>query len=189
MLQRFEDGAAEVAARRRIGAKAVGAGAETVDGLATRMIGFFDQYDAVVEGGRIAIPAPLRNLLQDEGLFVCRGVFPCLFVLTQKKWGEIWDMYEKVPLTDVDGLRIQQHFGRGRNVTLDRQGRLWAPQHLWDWAEIERDCKVCGAIERIELWSPGKLDEYQQGALTTENVAAILMQRHQAASGPVTQQQ
>lgn len=153
------------------------------------MTGFFDQYDAVVEGGRVAIPAPLRNLLDDEGLFVCRGLFPCLFVLTQKKWGEIWEMYEKVSLTDVDGLRIQQHFGRGRYVTLDRQGRLFVPQHLWEWAGIERNCKVCGAIERIELWSPQRLDEYQQSTLTADAVAAILSTRHKASTGAVAQQQ
>jgi MraZ protein len=144
------------------------------------MSGLFDQFDGVVEDGRVTIPAPLRNLLQDEGLFVCRGLFPCLFVLTQKKWGEIWEMYEKVPLMDVEGLKIQQHFGRGRNAALDRQGRLFVPQHLWDWAGIDRSCKICGAIERIEIWSPEKLEQYQQNTLTTDAVADILTKRHEA---------
>jgi MraZ protein len=39
-------------------------------------------------------------------------------------------------------------------VEIDRQGRMAIPAHLRQFATLEGDVLVNGAIDRIELWNP-----------------------------------
>jgi MraZ protein len=41
-----------------------------------------------------------------------------------------------------------------QEVDVDKQGRIAIPHHLRDFARLETDVLVNGAITRVELWSP-----------------------------------
>ena len=43
---------------------------------------------------------------------------------------------------------------------LDTQSRITIPKNLLEFAEIEKDVVIIGALERIELWNPKTFNEY-----------------------------
>jgi MraZ protein len=44
-------------------------------------------------------------------------------------------------------------------VEIDRQGRMPIPSHLREFASLQGEVLVHGAIDRVELWDPGAWDE------------------------------
>ena len=42
---------------------------------------------------------------------------------------------------------------------IDRQGRILLPQHLRQYAGLERDVMITGAGLRVEIWDRGRLEE------------------------------
>jgi MraZ protein len=44
-------------------------------------------------------------------------------------------------------------------VEIDRQGRMPIPSHLRDFAGLDGDVLVHGAIDRVELWNPTAWDQ------------------------------
>ena len=44
-------------------------------------------------------------------------------------------------------------------LEIDRQGRMMIPVHLRTYAALENDVLVLGAIDRVELWEPGRWEE------------------------------
>jgi len=110
--------------------------------------------------GRIVLPAKFRDALV-EGLVITRGQDRCLYV---------W------PRADFEQMsaRLSQTTGRGRDdrsyVRLlysgasdeqpDKQGRVTVPPTLRDYARLERDCVVIGAMDKIEIWDAGGWEQY-----------------------------
>ena len=44
-------------------------------------------------------------------------------------------------------------------VEIDRQGRMAIPAHLREFAALEGDVLVHGAIDRVELWNPSTWEQ------------------------------
>jgi MraZ protein len=45
---------------------------------------------------------------------------------------------------------------------IDKQGRITVPQHLRQFAGIDRDVVVSGALTHGEIWNPDRYAEQQQ---------------------------
>ena len=46
------------------------------------------------------------------------------------------------------------------HVQYDKQGRIIIPDGLKEYSEIEKDVIIIGMINKIELWSPNKMNRY-----------------------------
>ena len=124
------------------------------------MVFFGTHTPRLDDKGRIVLPAKFRDALV-EGLVVTRGQDRCLYV---------WPRADFEQMTS----RLSQTTGRGRNdrsyVRLlysgasdeqpDKQGRVTIPPTLREYARLERDCVVIGAMDKIEIWDAAGWEQY-----------------------------
>ncbi|MBM3660782.1 MAG: division/cell wall cluster transcriptional repressor MraZ [Actinobacteria bacterium] len=106
--------------------------------------------------GRVILPADFRPSLA-EGAVISAFTGGCLAVYTNEEFQRVSD--------DILGkLRTGEHeldaarafFADAREVTPDRQGRVAIPQTLRDYAQLDKDVTVTGALTRIEIWATGR---------------------------------
>jgi MraZ protein len=59
---------------------------------------------------------------------------------------------------------------------MDGQSRILIPQMLIDYAQIEKEVLIIGALRKIEVWNPKIYAEYlKQSPLSYEEIAAKVM--------------
>ncbi len=118
--------------------------------------------------GRVIVPAELRDGVPEEerkkGFILTSGVDRCIFVFTQSDLKRVVEQVEAEFRDRYRGeprelrYRVRQ-FVRGfssqaRTRPLDSQGRILVPEHLKNYAEIQREVVIVGSFDRIELWNP-----------------------------------
>ena len=68
-------------------------------------------------------------------------------------WSEFCAKLEAASRKDNRYRSFVRHlFANTEEVTLDAQGRLVVPAALRDYASVDRDVVLVGALTRIELW-------------------------------------
>ncbi|MFW6139670.1 MAG: division/cell wall cluster transcriptional repressor MraZ [Spirochaetota bacterium] len=118
------------------------------------------------EKGRIAIPAKLRysKIGEEEYWIVTKGFDHCLFVYPRDEWHRIvQNINQKLSLTKKEDRSFLRMFVSPANEqVVDRQGRIAVPQGLREYAGINREAVVLGAINRIEIWSVENWSRYKE---------------------------
>src|SRR3954453_12783928 len=103
--------------------------------------------------GRLAIPARFRPAL-DDGLYITRGLEPCLVIWDGDNWRTISERVRTLNLWQGDARRMQRLFFSGASpAQLDKLGRVVIPQFLRDYAHLEGEVVVVGLGDRIEVWA------------------------------------
>ena len=110
--------------------------------------------------GRIVLPAKFRDALV-EGLVVTRGQDRCLNVWPQ---AEFEQMTAKLSQTAgrgrTDRSYVRMVYSAASDEQPDKQGRITIPPTLRDYARLERDCVVIGAMDKIEIWDAAAWQQY-----------------------------
>lgn len=114
---------------------------------------------AVDHKGRLAVPAPFRKALEAANQRT--------LVLTKGYDGEIevhpiseWERYEEKVLLAIPNYKKEtRRFMRRRaasaaEVEMDSQGRIMIPRHLSEYARLESEAIISGAISHFEIWNP-----------------------------------
>ena len=115
--------------------------------------------------GRMNFPTKLRELL-GESFIITKGLDNCLFVYSVSEWAVLEEKIKSLPLSK--GRNLQRFFFSGASeVEADKQGRILIPQHLREYAGLEKDVMVIGASNRAEIWDKSKWD-VQNGDVTQE---------------------
>jgi MraZ protein len=136
------------------------------------MARFFGRYEHSLDPkGRVILPAKFRAAF-DEGGFLTQYHDRCLALWTPDEF----DKQMKAMQTAQEEGREQRNLARlwasgSAEVDVDRQGRMAIAQHLREFARLDGDCLVIGAIDRVELWSPAEWQakvEPSEGLLTEE---------------------
>lgn len=121
---------------------------------------FMGEYHHSIDlKGRLIIPSKLRDELGEE-FIVTRGLDGCLFLYPREQWNTIIEKYKKLPDT-----RNKRHFLRiflsgATACEYDKQGRINIPKPLIDYASLEKECIIIGAIEKLEIWSKEKWEAF-----------------------------
>ena len=112
------------------------------------------------EKGRLFLPAKFREELM-AGLVVTTGQERCLTVYKLADFAEIAARVQAAPIT-VKGARDYGRFlGANANQdTPDKQGRITIPPVLREYARLQRDCVVIGAMDRVEIWDAESWSTY-----------------------------
>ena len=123
------------------------------------MISLLGEYDCKMDAkGRIMLPNGLKKQLETlvhEGFVVNRDIHePCLVLYPQAEWSKVAKQLSKLNRFIKKNALFIRKFNNGATpVALDGTGRLLIPKTLSKTASLEKEIKVIGNGERIEIWS------------------------------------
>jgi MraZ protein len=104
------------------------------------------------EKGRLFLPAKFRPRLE-SGVVLTRGPEHCVLGWTPESFSEFMDRARQASFTNKAARDFLRMFFSGASQEVpDKQGRVSIPSVLRDWAKLDRECTVVGAMDRIEIW-------------------------------------
>ncbi len=118
--------------------------------------------------GRIIIPAKFREIL-GESFIITKGLDKCLFIYNLEEWSILNNKIKTLPLTDVNARKfVRFFFGGAVDLQLDKQGRVFIPKNLRDYANIDKDIVTIGVSNRAEIWSKENWSDYSIDSIDSE---------------------
>ncbi len=129
---------------------------------------------------RISIPAKLRKHISAEAndtFVMTQGTATCIDLYPLDQWQQFEQKLLSLnPFKPNEAKFIRMISQYATEDTLDSQSRLLIPQNLLQYAKIEKDVLILGALKKIELWDPIVYSEYlSQSPETYEQIAAEVM--------------
>jgi len=130
--------------------------------------------------GRIAIPAKLRKHVAadaNDTFVMSRGLSNCIDLYPLDEWQRIEEKLLQLNSFQSDDARFIRMFVQyATEDTMDGQSRILIPSLLIEYAKIEKEVLILGALKKIEVWNPKAYDEYlNQSSQTYEEIAAKVM--------------
>ncbi|MDO5337733.1 MAG: division/cell wall cluster transcriptional repressor MraZ [Eubacteriales bacterium] len=118
---------------------------------------FMGEYHHMIDGkGRLIIPVRFRELLGTE-FVITRGLDGCLSIYPMDAWEAFEEKLKALPLTNKNARTFSRFFVAGATLCeLDKQGRILVPAALREFAGLEKDVVLTGALSKIEVWSKEK---------------------------------
>lgn len=107
-----------------------------------------------------------------------RGTVQCIEIYPMNLWEDL--VNEKLKnlnnFEPNDARFLRMFLQEAAEDKLDTQARLLIPKNLIDYAQIDKDVLILGAIKRIEIWNPKIYEEYLKSSeLSFEEVAKKVM--------------
>lgn len=124
--------------------------------------------------GRVSIPAPFREVLSSayEETLVITNFDHCLVAFPLQEWASVEARTKDLSMLQKDVRAFIRYFYSGAvESKLDRQGRVLIPQSLREFAGIDKEVMLVGAVNRIEIWSKEAWEEFIRKS--EENFEAI----------------
>ncbi|MGY6562224.1 MAG: division/cell wall cluster transcriptional repressor MraZ [Luteibaculaceae bacterium] len=128
------------------------------------MLNLLGEFDCKLDAkARLMLPAALKKQLgasANEGFVINRDIFEqCLVLYPMVEWKKISGRLEQLnPFVKKDKL-FKRRFNNGATlIELDDSGRMLLPKHLQEYASLDKDVKVLGNGETIEIWSKANYD-------------------------------
>ncbi|AHF04884.1 cell division protein MraZ [Marichromatium purpuratum 984] len=132
--------------------------------------------------GRLAVPARYRERLRaacDSQLVVTVDRDRCLLLYPESEWDTIERKLAALPAFDATARAIQRlYIGNAQDVEMDAQGRILLPQHLRDFATLDKRVAFVGQGAKFELW-----DELAWNARTVAALNDTAIDELAAAAG------
>jgi len=117
--------------------------------------GFVGRYEHSLDiKGRVILPAKFRGQFERGG-YLTQHAEGCLALWTPGEFERQMEaMQEKAEAGRADRNRARIWASNSAEVEIDRQGRMPIPAHLREFAGLDAEVLVHGAIDRVELWNP-----------------------------------
>lgn len=119
------------------------------------MARFFGRYEhSLDDKGRVILPAKFRGAFEHGG-YLTQFQDGCLSLWAPAEF----DVQMESMQTLASGSKSDRNLARlwastSHEVEVDKQGRMAIPSHLREFAGLDGDVLVHGAIDRVELWNP-----------------------------------
>lgn len=102
--------------------------------------------------GRLVLPAKHRAALEG-GAVIAAGQAKCLAVYTHGEWEGVVERTKEMARQGGDRMVVARTiFALASNVVPDKQWRVSIPPPLRDFAGLDREVVVIGALTHIEIW-------------------------------------
>jgi MraZ protein len=121
--------------------------------------------------GRVIVPVKFREDLGDC-FYVTKGLDQCLFVLSPTEWQRLQAKVQAMPISKARSLQ-RFFFSGAAEVETDKQGRILIPQHLREYAGLEKDVAFIGTSSRAEIWDLDRWNRFN-AELTEESIAEAM---------------
>ena len=121
---------------------------------------FFGRFGHTLDGkGRVILPAKFRPEFEHGG-YLTQYHDGCLAMWTPEEFHKQMASMQERAATGRSDRNLARVWASGsHDVELDRQGRISIPAHLREFAALEGDVLVHGAIDRVELWAPARWED------------------------------
>lgn len=121
---------------------------------------FVGEYEHSLDlKGRVILPAKFRDRLERGG-YLTKVLDGCLAIYTPEEFKlRTGAMQEKARRGQRERNMVRMSTAGTVEILPDRQGRIAIPQSLRDFAQFDRDLKIIGVINRIEIWDSEKWNE------------------------------
>jgi len=101
--------------------------------------------------GRIVLPSVFRQHLRERGYLSQWD--QCLGLWTPEGFEDVANrLTERVRAGEASQLALRAFAANAHEVKPDTQGRVGIPERLREFAHLDREVVVIGALDRIELW-------------------------------------
>ena len=123
------------------------------------------EYECKLDAkGRLVLPSRLKASLPESSsteLYLVKGFEPCLLLYPLVEYKKIFSRIAGLNEFNVEYRRLQRNFFRGiASIGLDNAGRFLIPKSMLIHAALERECVLVGMGNRMEIWNPGKYEDY-----------------------------
>lgn len=124
------------------------------------MARFFGRYEHSLDPkGRVILPSKFRAPFERGG-YLTQFHDRCLALWTPEDFDKQMAQMEAAAEAGRAERNLARLWAQGtQEVDVDKQGRIAIPQHLREFARLDGDVLVNGAITRVELWSPAVWEE------------------------------
>ena len=131
--------------------------------------------------GRVSIPAKLRKFVDpksNDAFVMTRGTTKCIDVYPMNFWEELVQnkLNQLNSFEPKEAMILRMFLQQAAEDKLDSQARLLIPKNLIEYAEINKEVLILGAIKKIEIWNPQHYEDYLQSSeLSYEEIAKQVM--------------
>ncbi|MGQ9797734.1 MAG: division/cell wall cluster transcriptional repressor MraZ [Ignavibacterium sp.] len=130
--------------------------------------------------GRISIPAKLRKHILPEAndtFVMTRGLSSCIDLYPMNEWLKIEERLLQLNSFNESEARFLRMISQyASEDKMDSQSRILIPQKLLEYAKIENEVLILGALRKIEVWNPKIFENYLNSSPESyEEIAAKVM--------------
>ena len=119
---------------------------------------FMGEYNHTSDAkGRLIVPAKYREEL-GETFVITNGNDGCLNIYTEEAWETFLGKLKLLPNNRDTRSIVRKFVSQANRVEVDKQGRILIPTVLRDYAELDKDVVLAGAIDKIEVWDKSRWD-------------------------------
>jgi len=140
---------------------------------------FRGRYEHSIDGkGRLSIPSRFREALarRRQKVLILTHFDSCVVAYPLDEWRQLEERIRKQSTLQKDIRAFLRLFYSGAMETaVDGQGRILIPPPLREKAGLAREVMIVGVLNKIEIWSKARWEEFLAGSpVTFEDVAARL---------------
>jgi MraZ protein len=146
------------------------------------MVAFKGTYlHSIDHKNRLNIPAKFRgspDSPENEHYVIVRGFEGCLYIYPHSSWLQVEEKLSSLKTLSDPKARyfVRMMLSNAADAKIDKQGRIAIPQNLLDMAGITKEVTIRGIFDKIELWDPERLKEYESSHPDSyEDVAGQLL--------------
>ncbi len=120
---------------------------------------------------RIIIPSKLRESL-GEAVIISKGLDGCLYIYPESEWKVFEEKLKSLPMTNKNARAFVRFFYSGATeINPDKSGRALIPKSLMEYANIKTEVVSVGMIDKVEIWSKEKWEEYNDSENNMDEIA------------------
>lgn len=134
---------------------------------------FLGEYSHTLDTkNRITLPSKLRDEMGVVAV-LAKSIDKCVSVYSTSAWNSYTEKLDTLPGTETRVLK-RFIYSSAFEAEFDSQGRILIPANLCAYAGLEKNVKIIGAGDHVELWSESVWDETQSETDTAAMEAMMI---------------